>query len=61
MKFLIHARDVLKVEGRDALELLNRLSTQDLRSKQESMRPVDTLFCDEKGKLIDWVSWCWIE
>ncbi|MEK7704915.1 MAG: hypothetical protein AAB426_08145 [Myxococcota bacterium] len=47
--------DVVMVEGRDRVDLLHRLSTQDLRPLASPGRALATLFVTDKGKLVDWV------
>ena len=46
--------DVLRVKGADRVDLLHRLSTQDLRPLRESGRLRQTLFTTQQGKLVDW-------
>ena len=45
---------VVRMEGTDAVELLNRLSTNDVSNLSKSMTK-DTLLVNNQGKLIDWI------
>lgn len=47
--------DFLCVYGADRVDLLQRLSTGDLRPLLEEGRVVSTVFTDDRGKTIDWV------
>jgi tRNA-modifying protein YgfZ len=47
-----HGRRIYALSGRDGLDLLNRLSTNDL-FEGPANRTVPTSFCNEKGKLIE--------
>jgi len=46
---------IVAVRGRDGLELLHRLSTQDLLPLRESFQSRQAVFVTPKGKMIDWV------
>src|SRR6185437_6476284 len=46
---------VVRVTGKDRIDLLHRLSTRDLKPLNESERVASTLFTTHQGKLIDWV------
>ncbi|MEL6547645.1 MAG: hypothetical protein AAFQ82_23680, partial [Myxococcota bacterium] len=45
---------VVRMDGTDAVDLLNRLSTNDVSDLTESMTK-DTLLVNNQGKLIDWI------
>ncbi len=45
---------LLRVKGADRLDLLHRLSTQDLRPLRQSGGVRQTLFTTQQGKLVDW-------
>lgn len=45
---------VVQVLGRDRVDLLHRLSTNDLRPLQAGSGVVSTLFTTNQGKLVDW-------
>jgi folate-binding protein YgfZ len=47
-----HGRTVFQVTGTDALDLLHRLSTNDLL-KRTVDKAVTTVFCNEKGRVIE--------
>lgn len=49
-----HQADVLRVTGADRLDLLHRLSTQDLRPLRQVGQMRQTLFTTQQGKLVDW-------
>ena len=46
--------DVLCVTGADRVDLLHRLSTQDLRPLRQLGQMRQTLFTTQQGKLVDW-------
>lgn len=46
--------DVLRIRGADAVDLLQRLSTQDLRPLKEPGKTLGTVFTNEKGRIVDW-------
>jgi folate-binding protein YgfZ len=46
--------DVLRVTGADRVDLLHRLSTQDLRPLAQVGQMRQTLFTTQQGKLVDW-------
>lgn len=45
----------VRIVGEDRVDLLHRLSTNDLQPLSEPGRVQTTLFTSEKGKLVDWV------
>ncbi len=45
---------VLALQGADSVDLLQRLSSGDLRPAQQPGWVLHTLFCTNQGKLIDW-------
>ena len=45
---------LLRVTGADRLDLLHRLSTQDLRPLRQAGQVRQTLFTTQQGKLVDW-------
>lgn len=47
--------DVLKISGKDRVDLLHRLASNDLRILSRSGACVSTLFTDNHGKIVDWV------
>jgi tRNA-modifying protein YgfZ len=46
----------LRVVGRDRVDLLHRISTNDLRPLAEPGRSLATVFTNEKGRIVDWVT-----
>jgi len=48
--------DVLELTGRDAVDLLHRPSTGDLRPLAATGRVVSTVITTAKGKMVDWCS-----
>lgn len=46
---------LLKVTGKDAQDFLHRISTNDLRSLEQGVA-TNTIFCNEKGRIIDRVN-----
>jgi len=46
---------VVRVEGDDRVDLLNRLSTNDVRGLAVPGRVVSTIFTTNKGRVVDWV------
>ena len=49
------ARDVVRVSGKDRVDLLHRLSTNDLEPLAKIGQVRSTLFTTAQGRLIDWV------
>jgi folate-binding protein YgfZ len=45
----------VRVTGKDRVDLLHRLSTNDLRALTEPERVATTVFANEKGRVVDWV------
>jgi folate-binding protein YgfZ len=48
--------DVVRVRGADRVDLLNRLSTNDLARLGVPGAAVPTIFTSEKGRVVDWVT-----
>lgn len=47
--------DLVRISGPDRIDLLHRLSSQDLHPLEHPGRVLSTLFTTNQGKLIDWV------
>jgi tRNA-modifying protein YgfZ len=47
---------VLRVSGKDRLDLLHRISTNDLRPLASADTTAATVFTNEKGRIVDWVT-----
>jgi folate-binding protein YgfZ len=51
----VAAADLLRIEGADRVDLLHRLSTNDLTPLSEPGRAVSTVFTTAQGRIVDWV------
>lgn len=54
--FVSEDADVLLVRGSERIELLHRLSTNDLTPLNDKEKKVSTVFTTAQGKIVDWVS-----
>jgi len=54
-KFVMQSVDMLSVKGSERIELLHRLSTNDLLKLKEDGHKVSTVFTSAQGKIVDWV------
>tara|TARA_Y100001934_G_scaffold150474_1_gene180477 strand:- start:227 stop:1156 length:930 start_codon:yes stop_codon:yes gene_type:complete len=54
-KFIEQQVDMLSVRGSERVELLHRLSTNDLLKLKEEGHKVSTVFTSAQGKIVDWV------
>ena len=52
----VQPADTLRISGQDRVDLLHRLSTQDLRPLAKVGAVRQTLFVTHQGKLVDWTS-----
>lgn len=51
----VPATDVVRIDGDDRVDLLHRLSTNDLTTLSEEGHVVSTLFTTAQGRIVDWV------